>query len=331
VQRSPWSFDVKALPAARLTLCVLAVLTGCDQTLQPDAPFEKRLVVYAIFSNRSDMQLARIFTTYPAGAAPSTVDSASFGVADASLEVSDGKVTYAFADTLVRGQGLQGEPTWISAWVSHGFRVEEHRTYELAVHSPSLGTARSSAISLSPGGLSIAHAESLFLPASIGEIPVSATFPANTAAFIIRFTVQYLALLGGVWQPASVEIPLDIVGLPDSVRYVYPAILPRGQKSDLSTGSREMVVFSGRAYRAILQSLYEQYSRSGVRFKKAVFTLTQIDYPLYAYYRTVNQVPGVGTLRLDEPDYSNIQGGLGVFSTMRDDADTLLLSETLPF
>ncbi|MEK7671562.1 MAG: hypothetical protein AAB344_05010 [Bacteroidota bacterium] len=52
----------------------------------------------------------------------------------------------------------------------------------------------------------------------------------------------------------------------------------------------------------------------------------QLDDALYAYYTTANGFPDSGTLRLDEPDYTNIEGGLGVFalsSTIVVTADTL--------
>jgi hypothetical protein len=179
----------------------------------------------------------------------------------------------------------------------------------------------------------VANAESLFLPLAVDTFPVAVTLSADAAAYIVRFTIEYEALTGGVWQPGRVEVPLDretSVGTAPG-NYVYPSLMARGQLSDVALEGRGGVVFPGWAYRGVLSQLRSIYGGTNLRFRNAVFTLTQVNFALYAYYSTANAFFGAATLRLDEPDYSNIEGGLGVFGAMRDDADTLRLPQTLNF
>ena len=49
----------------------------------------------------------------------------------------------------------------------------------------------------------------------------------------------------------------------------------------------------------------------------AVFTLMIFDENISNYYSTTNGFLDDFTIRIDEKDYSNIQGGLGIFGTYR--------------
>lgn len=321
-------------PSLWFAIAILSVhLIGCDQTLQPDAPFEKRLVVYAILTNRGDTQFARVYTSYPSEGDTPGADSARYGMLDANLTIRQGSNVYQFRDTLVLSDSISGRAVWIRSRVVHGLTPSERLPYDLVVSSPSLGTARSSLVYLAPGRLTVANAESLFLPSAVDRFPVAVNLSADAAAYIVRFTVEYEALTGGLWQPGRLEVPLDretSVGTAPG-NYIYPSLMARGQLSDVALEGRGGVVFPGWAYRGVLSQLRNTYGGTNLRFRNAVFTLTQVNFPLYAYYSTANAFFGAATLRLDEPDYSNIQWGLGVFGAMRDDADTLRLPENLSF
>jgi hypothetical protein len=321
-------------PDLWLILALLSVqFFGCDQALQPNAPFQKRLVVYAVLTNRSDTQFARVYTSYPSEGDTPGADSARYGMLDAILTIRQGSNIYQFLDTLVLADSVKGGPVWVRARVAHGLTPSERLPYDLAVSSPSLGTARSSLIYLAPGRLTVANAESLFLPSAVDRFPVAVTLSADAAAYIVRFTLEYEVLTGGVWRPARVEVPLGRETSAGAAQgnYIYPSLMARGQLSDVALEGRAGVVFPGWAYRGVLAQLRDTYGGTNLRFRNAVFTLTQVNLALYAYYSTANAFFGAATLRLDEPDYSNIQGGLGVFGAIRDDADTLRLSTTLDF
>lgn len=85
------------------------------------------------------------------------------------------------------------------------------------------------------------------------------------------------------------------------------------------------VVFGAAGYAAVVSQLRQRYTGGRVRLKGTRFVLTQLDNWFYAYYSVANGFPDSGTLRLDEPDYTNINGGLGVFAVSSEtvvEADT---------
>jgi hypothetical protein len=48
----------------------------------------------------------------------------------------------------------------------------------------------------------------------------------------------------------------------------------------------------------------------------ATYILTQVEPNLYMYYNLANGFQDEFSIRTDQPDYSNIQGGFGVFGAM---------------
>ncbi len=311
-----------------ITLLIAGHFTGCDQAVNLDAPFEKKLVVYAVLSNRTETQFARVYTNY-SGMEEST-DSTRYGALDVTMTVGQGSRTYVFTDTLVAGDSVNGQPSWIRTRVAYQLSIEEGKSYELVVSSPSLGVVRSNLVSLFSGKIYVQNPESLDVPTKVARIPVVVTLGSNAAAYILRFYLEYEYLLDITWHSGKVEVPWTIVGSESEVpKVTYPSVLARGQRAPISPRGSDGVIFPGSAYRYAISQIHAQFPGGNARLKRAIFSLTQIDYPMYAYYSTVNELPGAATLRLDEPDYTNIQGGSGVFATQREDVTTYVLSPGL--
>jgi hypothetical protein len=82
-------------------------------------------------------------------------------------------------------------------------------------------------------------------------------------------------------------------------------------------------VFSLAAYNAFRQSLVDQYG--GFTLRGATFILTQVEPNLYRYYNIVNGFQDPYSVRMDQPDYTNIAGGAGVFGAMVEDSVSVSL------
>jgi len=56
------------------------------------------------------------------------------------------------------------------------------------------------------------------------------------------------------------------------------------------------------------------------RWTNVVFILAQVDLHLYNYYNVANAFRDPYSTRIDQPDYTNIGGGVGVFESMVHDS-----------
>ncbi|MEK6571100.1 MAG: hypothetical protein AABZ61_07005 [Bacteroidota bacterium] len=67
-----------------------------------------------------------------------------------------------------------------------------------------------------------------------------------------------------------------------------------------------------------------------MRFVQAVFYLIQFDEPLWNYHNVANNLGERYSVRTDEPDYTNIKGGFGVFGSATIDSTVWPLPEKIP-
>ncbi|MBI4535242.1 MAG: DUF4249 family protein [Ignavibacteriae bacterium] len=304
----------------------LQIVSGCHQTFDPYGAYEPKLVVYGILSSRSDTQYVRVYSTYPPGVNPATLPNAN-QVTDANVVVAEGDSTFEFRDTTIMSRISTGAGTPIRIHVAYGFPIIQDRFYRLLVSSPSLGTVTSTTRSLRAGSFSLLNKSVLSAPALSNTIDILVSPGGNVRAYIIRFYIIYEILNGNSWEERTIEVPITL----GEAGPVFPRPIPRGGGSPGYLPGTEIIFFSTAAYATTVQQLTAQYPAGTLRLKYARFIYTQMDDAIYAYYNVVNGFPDAGTLRLDEPDFTNIVGGLGIFGTTTERVDTAGLPSQLSF
>ncbi|MEX1274859.1 MAG: hypothetical protein WEE20_02935, partial [Bacteroidota bacterium] len=159
-------------------------------------------------------------------------------------------------------------------------------------------------------------------PQSFNEnIIVSARITPPAQGFLLRMYIDYEVRFNDAWSPQRTEVPKEVVDAGEERRFVYPQLVRR---TTVPVSARslnaESVVFTNSAYEAVLQQLFNDYGSENLRFSKVVLILTQVDANLYTYYNLANGFQDEFSIRTDQPDYSNIQGGYGVFGAMTEDS-----------
>lgn len=81
-----------------------------------------------------------------------------------------------------------------------------------------------------------------------------------------------------------------------------------------------MTVFSRVAYFDRLGAIYDRYPLGTVHVKRALVLMTQVERNLYTYVKVVNGFQDAYSIRTDQPDYTNIVGGHGIFGAMVEDS-----------
>ena len=274
---------------------------GCDSAFSPNGPYQERMVAYAILSTHSDTQFVNLYTTRPL--ATSFADS---HVSDAQVIITEGNNTFPFRDTTIQRVNATGDTLRLGAYVCYALHLNSGLRYGLSVSSPSHGN-------LSAQGRSLYRATVLLAPDPSGNFGVR-VFPGVYArAYVLRMFLDYAVMFDSIGTPGRLEIPENIDG---SGNPQYPEPVSR----DIAYRSFDLSGFQNSISR-----LRQQFAPTKVRLLKTAFVLTELDSVLYAYYNTVNGFPDSGTLRLDEPDYTNIQGGLGIFAMT---AETIVIADT---
>lgn len=273
-----------------ICLCMI-LLSGCDNTFSPNGMYSEKMVVYAIFTTASDTQIVRVYGTYP-----SLSSAAETEISDAQVTLTKGDSTFTFRDTTLERTDTSRYRTRVKAFVGYRIRLEPGARYQLLVVSGSRGSATAGAVALYPGRVIVRND----VP---GNFQVGVVLGQNTRAYLLRMFLEYDLLVDTTRVIRTVEIPRAVDGTTGEFYYPTP--------NSNEIGS---VIFSADGFNRVVARLRQEFPGSNLHLRRTIYRLTELDDAIYAYYSTVNGFPDSGTLRLDEPDYTNITGGLGIFA-----------------
>ena len=303
-------------------------LSSCNQPFDPRAPLQQQLVVFSVLSTDRNVQFVRVEHDYM----PSDFDPLSYSsdnsVTNAVVTIKDGNLTYRLRDTSYARPDTSRYKSPFHAYVLSPFTPQYGRTYQIAASSPDFGTTVASVVIPAKSFPSMALFTSAILDrpgAYTPDNPISFYVVLSTAAkgYYARLFVDYDVLMGSEWVEGRVEVPLSFLaeGIQDLTRAIYPQ-LTRASSTRLTT------VFKNALYRAALNEVANiRYKSHRLIFNRVVLTFLQVDQNLFNYYYIVHAYRDAASMRLDEPMYSNIAGGTGLFGVYTLDSLVHLLPE----
>ncbi len=277
------------------------VFTSCNQPFEPQGPVSNRLVLYGILNMQSDTQYVRLATTYATPPGPE--------IKNALVEiVGDGR-RMRMADTTVQWSDANGNVTPLNMYVVYKFQPKKGAVYGLQASTQSGLTASSSATILKSPIFGLQNPSVLELLSGL-PLTLDATFPSPVGAFVLHFYVEYYVLIEGGWELRREEVPLRSYADDGGQQVlVYPSL------TLVQAGSFGItrVQFDPELYQQTRARILARYAGYPLILLQATFVLTQIDDALYSYYYFNNGPIDESTIRLDQPDYTNITNGFGVF------------------
>jgi hypothetical protein len=293
---------------------VLLTITGCDNSFDPRGPYEKKLVVYSVLSNRSDSQYVRIYSTYnPTGYDP-LENTSDTQVRNAKVTITDDSATYTLKQTIIPRDDRSRYGSDIVAYSAYPCRLRPGKQYSLAITSDQGNVT--GAVSV-PGRGSIYNNTPLVFVSPrtrIYDIPVSINLSSGAQAFLVRLYIDYNVWDGQGLVHMRSEVPMagDTTG--DSQQFIYPTLVRRPDGGYTSIN----LAYPHRMYLALYTNLEHRYGAFALI--SATFVLTQVETNLYNYYNIANGFRDPYSIREDQPDYTNIVGGFGVFGAMVEDS-----------
>lgn len=298
------------IPIALLGLVSLV----CDQSFDPRPPLQDQLVIFSILSTDRDAQFVRVERNYmPPDFDPQTYTSDN-SLANAVVSLKDGNSTYDLHDTIFARPDTSRFKFPLRAYVLSPFVPQYGKSYEIAVLSPELGRAVGKAIV--PGkpilGMGLSARDVLENPGSHQNdeaIPFEALLSDVTKGYIGRLFIDYSVLKGNGWVDGRIEVPIaykyfDI----HDFKYVVNAQLTRRPTTHLVS-----LAYTNQMYNAaLIEVAYSRFPASKLVFSRIVYQFLQAEQNLYDYYQVAHSFNDPYSTRLDEPIYSNIDGGVGV-------------------
>lgn len=309
-------------PRIILPLFFLCAL-GCEESFTPKGPYTDQLVAYSVLSPQSNVHYVRLLTTYnPPGFDPFE-NTNSHQITNATVSIFDGTNTLVLRDTTVPRTDTGRYSDSIRAFVASPLQPVRGRAYTLTITSPPFGTLTGSTVVPGAGVVELDQETRIVLLNPLmyrGDMIIYGTPWASGVGYVIRLYLEYEVFSTDTVVKRE-EVPLQISNYQGCASYdsEYPAL----QRRSISFG-REFLILSNLNYRRTIIKVKKLNEGKMVNFRRAVIIMSQADQHLYNYYSLVNGFQDEFSIRVDLPNYTNIQGGLGLFGSFA--SDSLLYS-----
>jgi hypothetical protein len=298
-----------------LLVLIAAMLAACNQPFDPRGELDRKPVVFSVISTDRAQQFVRVEWSYmPEGYDPASYTSDAF-ISDAVVTINTGGLTRKLNDTTLVRLDTSRFRFPIRAYVANPLKADYGSLYTLRVQTSGGETATASFVMPARPMLTIDLASTAVIdhPSehdTAANILFPMTFGNGSYGYVARFFVYYDVLKNGEWIEERLEVPSRYAASDyhSMNLVVYPQLAALGN-TNKGVGVYKNQLYAGR----LGQVAYVQYGSTNIIFKWAVFVVTQVESNLYKYYNLTHSYRDIHSIRLDEPMYSSLSGGTGVF------------------
>jgi hypothetical protein len=298
------------------SILVSLISFSCNQPFSPKAPFEEKPVVYSVFVTNRNTQIVRVYSNYNVSGFDPFENASEQPLAGSVVTVIGPRGTYAFRDTLISRTDTSRYKTPIPAYVSN-WRPEPMQTYILTVQSAKAGTSTAT-VTTPAKALNVYW----YYPTDFMDYPDSIKYETGISAsasvasegnpYFVQLTIEYAVSANSGSRIEEIEVPAwatsntSLWATDTTFKYAtYPSL-------QISSRWGVGMFYNKWAYRYALTQVSNKYQGKKLTFRRVVFRLLQLDENWYSYYNTVRRAQDPMTMRLDQPDFTNLTNGYGV-------------------
>ena len=321
-RRYPRALGVMALVAGSLA--------ACNQPFDPRGPQEQQIVVYTVLSTDRTVQYVRVNSSYMPPGYDATAYTEDSWIRDASVKLIGAGKTWSFHDTSLARPDTGRYKLPLRMYAVKPFVPERGKAYNLLVESPTFGVAQAT-VTMPAKSTIVLNAVSvpvLTQPLSAtpdGKIEFTVDLSSTAGGYTNHLYIYYDVLKGSRWVEERFEIPLEPIPRDTSYSLDRPVY---DQLNPTSLSKRVTVQFKAGYLQKIIKKLTTvQYADTHLIYKWIVLTVLQTDKNLFAYYKSVRGYQDPLSIRLDQPLYSKIDGGVGLVGAYALDSLTFVLPE----
>lgn len=294
-------------------LIVTAFLTNsCEDSFSPKADFKEKYILYCILNIDSSKQTATLLKSYDVDGYNPYINTETSFVSGAEIMIRQKNQVFFMRDTSAIIEGVSRYSTPIDFYYLDNFSSLINDSIEIVTTLPS--GKKLYGIAKAPERINFSGLSDRILPPEEKEL---FTFlwdgPTSTRWYLPKLEFYYI--FNGVTK--SKEIPVTYKLENGIWNPVYPAI-----------SNSNYVNFTVAALDSVFRQISEgDPNKSDYEILGAKLSLLVFNESLSNYYSTTNGFLDDFTIILDESDYTNIEGGLGVFGIYRQQLTGAIFTE----
>jgi len=288
-----------------LSFATMVLSISCDKDFSPYGEFRDKFIFTSIIRSDTTLQIATVFRNYRAeGFDPYNYTEES-AIKNADIRVLYQDSVYVFKDSSVARTDTTRYNFPFSFYYNNEFKISPNKQIEVEVLLPN--GKRLNASTVSPHDIRFQERSEVIIP------PVGSNFIqiywdeiGEGIYFQPYLAVRYKVNVNGIYEEKEKEIPLRFIQQNGNLNPIYPL-----------ASSVVAVSYQLDAVNQILQSISEGDPNKGNYsiYQSAKFTLVAYDLALSRYVSSTGKSLDDLTVTIDVADYTNIDGGLGIFGT----------------
>jgi hypothetical protein len=273
-------------------LLIILLHFGCDNNFSPYGDYEKRLVVFSVLDNRFDNQIVKLQSSFEF----QNSSSEEKIIYNLTATISDGLNVYQYYDTAI----VSDNYTYL---VSNNFTLRRGVEYTLNIKGDDVPEINSK--------IKVPESQYLFITYRDNNIQISHSKASRVKGFLIKYYVNFVIVRDAqILSEQSLEMPIGIIETEDGKKInLYPSFNKNvNHEYKLGYISAELAKHAPSS------------ADQRLLIKNCTVVLFSLDDNLYNYLSTVNGFNDPISVRLDIPNYTNIQNGYGIFGAITKDS-----------
>jgi len=289
-----------------ITLSILILISfSCDDNFNPFGDYKEKYILTCLLDGNSDFQVATLSKSYFTGTFNPYDNTMDPSLESAEIRIWLSDSVYLLRDSTIERQDSSRYKTSFKFYYTEQVRPTSGKTLEIDALLPTGKRLRS--LTVTPNEISFSNQNPNVIPPVDQNYLTFIWQAQSTYTFCdIRILVTYYKNENGINIKYEKEIPIAYKSHGGADEPVYP---PAARQTVVSYPMDVITKF--------LESISagdDNKSNYYIEIKPKVEVLV-MDEALSRYYSSTSQSLNDLSVRLDENDYTNIEGGFGIFGT----------------
>jgi len=289
-----------------LTIFTSTILfISCTEEFEPFGEFKENYVLTCVLNGDSTHQVAVLSHIYETGSFDPYDNTTDPAIIGADIRVWLGDSVYVFRDTSVTRDDTSRYNTPFNFYYNNKFLIQADQIIEVEVLLQNGRRLKSS--SKTPSSIIFEDESSVIIP-PVGSELINFSWKSHTEGtfFSPKFYIKYRQNMDGVIVEKLKLVPKKYVNITGSFQPVYPE----------PTNTTNIIYTMDAVSRALEEiSSGDPNKQNYTILQTSLFTLSAFDLSLSRYVSSTNQSFDDLTVTVNESDYTNINGGLGIFGS----------------
>ncbi len=283
-----------------ILLSLIIILSiGCEDNFSPIGEFNEEYVLNAILDCSNSRQQIRVLKSFPPNISENNAYENLVSGADVRVWYNDTVYVFNEEEIILNNGGKD------IVYLNFDFKPDINKDLEIEVILPNGFNLKS--VSKTPARLTFLSNGTKVIPPNSGNfINVQWQYPETNIYFHPRLRFKYSKRVDSIFVQYEKEIPLNYLEEGDSLKPMFP--LPnRTEQVNYNIGSVQ------RALNIISEG--DENKDDYSVFINAFIDVIVFDRNLSNYYSVTQKVSNDYSVTIDEPDYTNVDGGYGLFAS----------------